>query len=90
MLTKLPADCLHASIFFEDFEVMSTPTNRFALGDDDPRWGAHDYLLAGVARLLFRVVTFAFLFILGLALLLFDAIDDERQFGVCIFYEIYA
>ena len=82
MSAKLLADFLNALVFFESFEVMRAPTNRFALRDDDSRWGADDDLLAGVARLLFRIVTFALLFILWFALWLFHSINDESQFGV--------
>src|SRR5215210_4700261 len=85
MLAKLLADFLKAAVFFEGFEVMSAPAHRFALCDDDSRRGANNYLLAGVTRLLFRVVTFALLFVLGLTLLLFHAINDERQFGISFF-----
>ena len=49
MLTKRLADFLDAPVFFEGFEVMSAPAHRFALRDDDSRWRADNYLLAGVA-----------------------------------------
>src|SRR5215210_3337831 len=82
MPAKLPADFLNALVFFESFEVMSAPANRCALRDDDSRWGADDDLLAGMARLLLRIVTFALLFVLGLTLGLFHAVNDESQFGI--------
>lgn len=44
--------------------------------------GADDDLLASMARLLFRVVTFALLSILWFALWLFHSINDERQFRI--------
>ncbi len=84
MPAKLLADCLKAAVFFESSEVMRAPANRFTLRDDDSRWGADDYLFSGVARLLFRVVAFALLFILGFALWLFYSINDESQFGISL------
>ncbi len=79
LLAHLLADCLYPPVCFQSFEVMSAPAHRLALRDDDSRGGADDDLLAGMARLLFRVVTFALLFVLWLTLGLLHPVNDKGQ-----------
>src|ERR1700749_3155128 len=69
-------------VIFQGLEIMRAPADTRALIDEDAIGRGDDQLLAGVALLLAGVVALALLLVFRLALGLFNAINDEGQFGV--------